>query len=253
MKKILLIITVFSLILQVSAQEKKEKKSFDDAFLISPNYTFQLPMSDMFHSYGFNQNLGMEVAYKFGQNFMISVEGNFLFGSKVKDTLHLNNLLTKQGFIIGKDGNLEEVNLSGRGMNIMAKFSKIINFGPKSPNSGLLLKFGVGFLDHKILIDVNDKNVPQLSNEIKTGYDRYTSGIAFSQYIGLIKLEKKKFLNLSFGIEATEGITQNRRPFDFGTAQKIDKTRFDVLIGFKLNWYLPVWMGKSSKEEFYYY
>lgn len=253
MKKITLLLFTVFVAFNLSAQKGDDKVFFDDAILISPSYNFQLPMSDMFHSYGFNHNMGLEIAYKFKQNWLVSVEGNFMFGSKVKDETILNSLLTSEGSLIGTDGSLEGVTLSGRGMNLMAKFGKIIHFNPKMANSGLLLKFGIGYIDHKTLIDTKDSNVPQLSKVLKTGYDRFTSGIAFSQYIGLIKLEKKKYLNLSFGVELTEGITQNRRPFDFATGKKMDKTRLDLLIGFKFNWYLPVFMGKSNKDEFYYY
>lgn len=253
MKKLTFLLLTSFIASSLFSQKGDDKIFFDDAFLISPNYSFQLPMSDMYNSYGFNHNIGLELGYKFKQNWLISVEGNFLFGSKVKDESHLNSILTTEGSVIGLDGDLESVNLSGRGMNLMAKFGKIIHFSPKMPNSGLLLKFGIGYIDHKILIDTKDANVPQLSKELKTGYDRFTSGVAFSQYVGLIKLEKKKFLNLSFGVELTEGITQNRRPFDFGTGQKMNNTRLDLLIGFKFNWYLPVFMGTSNKDEYYYY
>ena len=212
-----------------------------------------MPLNDMFHSYGFNHNLGLELGYKFGANWYIGAEGDFLFGAKVKDKFLLSSILTEDGSIVGKDGQLEDVHYTGRGMNLMVNFGRTIHFNSKFPNSGLLLKFGLGYLEHKIFIDTNEKNVPQLSKEIRTGYDRYTNGIAFSQYIGLIRLEKKKYLNLSFGIQATEGITKNRRPFDFATAKTLDKTRFDFLIGFKFNWFIPVFMGKSSKSEYYYY
>ena len=253
MKRFFIILAISFITISSYSQKKDDPITFDNAFLISPSYTFQLPLNDMFHTYGFNSNLGIEFGYKFGANWLISAEGNFLFGARVKDTSLLDNLLTSSGFIVGKDGVLEEVHTTGRGINIMAKFGKTIYFNPKSPNSGLLLKFGIGYLQHKIFIDVKDKNVPQLSKEIRTGYDRFSNGIAFSQYIGLIRLEKNKYLNLSFGVEATEGITKNRRPYDFATGKTFDKTRFDLLIGFKFNWYLPVFMGKSSKNEYYYY
>lgn len=253
MKKIFLFLLTVILALNVSAQKNDDPVFFDDAILISPNYSFQLPMSDMFHSYGFNHNIGLELDYKFKQNWIVGLEGNFLFGSKVKDESITNAIETTEGSVIGADGNLESVTLSGRGMTIMGKFGKIIYFNPKMANSGLLLKFGVGYIDHKILLDTKDSNVPQLSKELRTGYDRFTSGVAFSQYIGLIKLEKKKFLNLSFGVELTEGITKNRRAFDFAAGKALNKTRLDLLIGFKFNWYLPVFMGKSNKDEYYYY
>lgn len=253
MKKITLLLLTAFLVFNLSAQKGDDKVFFDNAFLISPSYSFQLPMSDMYNSYGFNHNIGLELGYKFKHNWIVSVEGNFLFGSKVKETDLLISLYTSEGSLIGGNGNLEGAALSGRGMNLMTKFGKIIHFNPKMANSGLLLKFGVGYIDHKILIDLKDSNVPQLSKTIRTGYDRFSSGVAFSQYVGLIKLEKKKYLNLSFGVELTEGITKNRRPYDFATGQTLNKTRLDLLIGFKFNWYLPVFMGKSNKNEFYYY
>lgn len=253
MKNIFLAIFISIFYLTINAQNGDDKVYFDNAFLISPSYTFQLPAGDMIQSYGFNHNISLEFSYKIGKNWLIGAEGGFMFGSKAKDKELVNNLLTDQGSLIGKDGRLEDVNLSGRGMNIMAKFGKIIHFSPKNPNSGLMLKFGVGYIDHKIYINVNEKNVTQLTKEIRTGYDRFSSGVAFSQYVGLIKLEKNKFLNIAFGIEATEGITQNRRPFDFATGKTLNKTRFDFLVGFKFNWYIPVFMGTSTKSDYYYY
>lgn len=253
MKKFSLSFFICLFTFSLLAQKKDDPVVFDNAFLISPSYQFQLPLNDMFHSYGFNHNVGMEFGYKFGANWMVGVEGNFIFGPKIKDKYILDNLLTTSGYLIGTDGSLEPVNMNERGMILTANFGKTIYFSPKQPNSGLLLKFGLGYIDHKIYIDVNDKNVPQLSKEIKKGYDRFTSGVAFKQYVGLIKLQKKSYLNLSFGIEATEGITQNRRPYDFVAGRKLDKARFDFLIGFKFNWFLPVFNGASSKSEYYYY
>lgn len=253
MKKYLILLAVNIFVLTVFSQKNDDPVVFDNALLISPSYSFQLPMNDMFHSYGANHNLGLEVGYKFGKNWYVGAAGSFLFGSKVKDTTLLDNILTSDGYIVGKDGVLEEVHLSGRGMNLMANFGKTIYFNVEHPNTGLFLKFGMGYLEHKIFIDTKEKNVPQLSKEVRTGYDRYTNGIAFSQYVGLIRLEKNKYLNFAFGVEATEGITTNTRPFDFATGKTFNKTRFDFLIGFKFNWFLPVFMGESSKSEYYYY
>lgn len=249
-----IITLIFTLVaVFVTAQKNDDPIVYDNAFIISPSYSFQLPMNDMFHSYGFNHNVGMEFDYKFGANWYVGVEGNFIFGSKIKDEKLLKSVLTSSGFLIGKDGALEQVNLSERGMVLTAKVGKSFYFNKKQPNSGLLLKFGLGYIDHKIFIDVNENNVAQLTKESKKGYDRFVNGVAFTQYVGLVKLQKSNFLNLSFGIEATEGITQNRRPFDFATGKTLNKTRFDFLIGFKFNWILPIYNGQNSKSEYYYY
>ena len=70
MKRISLIIATLLLVTNISAQKGDDKVFFDDALLISPNYSFQLPMSDMYNSYGFNHNFGLEVGYKFKQNWI---------------------------------------------------------------------------------------------------------------------------------------------------------------------------------------
>lgn len=261
MRYYILLLVVVANIFQLSAQEEKEKKkekkeapvAFDNAFIISPNYSFQLPLNDMYHSYGFNHNVGMELGYKFGKNLWFSVEGNFLFGGKIKEKKLLSNLLTSNGLLIGKDGSLETVNMSSRGMLLTAKFGKTFYFGYKKPNSGLQIKVGAGYIDHRIYINVNERNVPQLSDDLRKGYDRFCSGVAFTQYVGLIHLERKSFLNVAFGIEAMQGITQNRRPFDFKTGKTLNKTRFDFLIGFKFSYIIPVFRGTNSKATEYYY
>lgn len=253
MKKYSFILLLILISISLSAQKKDDPIIFDNAILISPSYSFQLPLNDMYHSYGFNHSIGLEFDYKFGANWYVGVEGNFIFGPIIKDESIIDNLLTTSGLLIGTDGSLEEVNMNERGMIYTVNFGKSFFFSPKQPNSGLLVKFGLGYIDHKIFIDVNQQNVPQLSKENKKGYDRFTSGLAIKQYVGLIKLQKENYLNLSFGIEATQGITQNRRPFDFKEGKKLDKLRFDFLIGFKFNWILPVFNGQNSKSQYFYY
>src|SRR5688500_1777374 len=87
---LLLLIILFSSQAVVAQQEKKEekkKKQFDpsNAVLLVPNYTAQFPFGHMADRFGFNSLFGMQIAYKVKKNWIIGVEGAFLFGTKVRE------------------------------------------------------------------------------------------------------------------------------------------------------------------------
>jgi hypothetical protein len=77
--------------------------------------------------------------------------------------------------------------------------------------------------------------------------------LLLSQYIGLIRLEKGKYVNVTLGFEITEAFTANRRPYDFHLQQKLSETRVDLMYGLKFTWMIPVYIGKSSSSQYYTY
>ncbi|MGB1247464.1 MAG: hypothetical protein ACPG4Z_01160 [Chitinophagales bacterium] len=237
------------------SQENKEKSTteYDKAILITPTYTLQIPVGTMASRFGINSNFGMAIDYKFGKNWQIGLEGNFLFGNKVKESNHFSNLLTANNALINSDGGAEELNLSERGTMVRLMAGKSFPFKPSQPNGGLLIKFGAGYMMHKILIDVEEAKTPQLSKEYQTGYDRLSHGFTMSQFIGIMKLERGKYVNLYLGLELVEGFTKNARNWDFYEGEKLNEARFDFLIGIKLGWMIPVFTGKSTGSEYYYY
>lgn len=253
-----MIVRVFSLVILVLAfhtvnAQEKAKPEYDNAILITPVYTFQIPAAEMTHRFGLSNSVGMAMDYKFGKNWMTGVEGNFMFGRNVKELGMLSNVLASNGMAITRTGELQEIDLGMRGAGFRFNAGKIFNFNNNKPNNGLLVKLGAGFLMHKIIIDAGKDAVPQLSKEYLKGYDRLTQGLMLSQFIGLIKLERGKLVNLYGGIETIQGITKGVRPWDFYRGEKMDNLRFDFLIGVKIGWMIPVFTGESSGNEYYYY
>jgi hypothetical protein len=235
------------------AQKSESTVEYDNALLITPTYTLQIPAAEMAHRFGIVNSFGMAIDYKFGKNWMIGVESNFLFGRKVKEDGILKDVLAENGMVITTPGELDNIDLSMRGTTSRLNIGKIFRFSDAKPNNGLLLKFGVGYMMHKIIIDSKKDIVPQLSGEYLKGYDRMTHGLALSQFIGLIKLERSKLINLYAGIELMQGITKNTRNWDFYQGRKMDETRFEFMIGVKIGWMIPVFFGESSGSEYYYY
>jgi hypothetical protein len=69
-------------------------------------------------------------------------------------------------------------------------------------------------------------------------------------YLGYMFLERKKFLSFSAGIDYTLGITQERRNWDFDLMSSNTGTRYDMLIGFKVAWVIPVFTNKDNKAYY---
>jgi len=248
------LILAFTILVSISfAQDKATATEYDKAFLITPVFSFQIPVAEMAHRYGVSTSLGLALDYKFAKNWMVGMEGNFMFGKSVKQSDILQNVLASNGMVITNTGELAEINLGMRGAAFRFNTTKIFNFKQSKPNNGIMVKLGAGYLMHKMIIDAGKDAAPQFSASYAKGYDRFTHGLALSQFIGLIKLERGKFVNLYGGIEAMQGITQNARPWDFYQGKKLDKTRFDFIIGFKIGWMIPVFLGETSASEYYYY
>jgi hypothetical protein len=62
----------------------------------------------------------------------------------------------------------------------------------------------------------------------------------------------KRLVNFCAGIELLEGITRDRRDYNFDSEGPSDKsTRLDVLVGFKVGWIIPLY--PEAPQKFYTY
>ena len=77
-----------------------------------------------------------------------------------------------------------------------------------NPNSGIIVSGGIGILQHKILIDFRDAQIPQLGEEYKKGYDRLSYGLALNQFVGYVFFGNKKLINFYAGVELTQAWTK---------------------------------------------
>lgn len=234
--------------------KEKKKKNFEPgtALMIAPVYTAQFPFADMQKRFGFNNLIGMHLAYKAKKNWMIGLEGNFLFGNKVKEDYILDNISTTTGQFIGTDNSLIKIRGQERGGALKLIIGKTIPFSEKYPDAGLLLQTGMGFLQHKIAIDVRENILPQLNKTYRKGYDRMANGFVMSQLIGGIFMERKKFYSFYGGLQVDVAFTQGRRNYDFYSQAPLKDKRIDVFVGIKLGWVIPIFLQASEKEYFYY-
>lgn len=218
---------------------------------VSASYAYQIPGGDMALRFGGNSNLGINVLRKFPSNYLIGLEGAFLFGNQVRESGLLRNVITREGQIVDQDGVMADIQLFERGYTIMAVAGKIIPVAGPNPNSGLMLKLGFGYIRHKIRIQTQKNEVPNLQGDYLQGYDRLSAGPASMLYIGYQHFGNRGRINFNIGFEMTTGFTQPLRAFNFDTERAETGTRFDGLMGLRAGWSLPIYKRRDDRIHFY--
>ncbi len=223
-----------------------------NVLLINITYGLQMPDGDLSDRFGENFVIAIQPELVTeGNNFIFGLDGQYLFGSEVKQDV-LFNLRTAEGFIIGNDRNPADIQLKQRGFYLGAHLGKLFSLSANNPRSGIRLTLGAGLLQHKIRVqDDPQRVVPQLLDEYKKGYDRLTNGLTLQQFIGYQSLGLNRRLNFYIGFEFMQGFTQNRRTFNFDTMESVNEPRLDLLFGLRAGIALPLYFESNPGELIY--
>lgn len=218
---------------------------------LSFEYGIQVPIFDMADRFGHNFKLSSEFDFLNAKSgWVAGVDGAYLFGINVREDVLLP-LRTMDGEIIGNNRAPASVALRERGFYAGMHAGRIFPFKKEMPLSGIKLRLGAGFLQHKIRIQDNTQSVTQLTGDYKKGYDRLSNGAALSFFAGYQHYDDLQNIHLIAGFDFHLAFTQNRRSYNFDTMQADDTDRTDGLFGFKIGWILPIGKGDSEKEIFY--
>ncbi len=246
---------IFSLVCLFASLTLLSQRNVKDSVLTSTQigfaYSYQFPMGDLDKRFGSNHNLGASIYYKTKGGWFIGAEGGFIFGKKVYEPGLMQNLITDRGEILDDNGSLAEVHIEERGWTITAGGGKLFNIIGPNPNCGLLIRGGIGFMQHKIRLEHQLNPIGQLEDEYLEGYDRLTNGLALTQFVGYLHTGSSRLVNFYVGIEATEAFTRGKRAIYFDTQQVDNDPRLDALIGIRVGWILHVY--KRLPETYYLY
>jgi hypothetical protein len=208
---------------------------------------FQLPGGDLADRFGNNFNVGGVFQWKFKNNVLVGVEGNFLFGDDVKEKFFLDRYRTPDGNIIDGNGKYSIVSLSMRGMKAEVKAGKIFPVAGPNKNSGLMATVGLGYLHHKILIETPNGPIPYLEGDYRKGFDRFSSGVSVTEFMGYMNFGNSRLINFYAGLEFTQAFTRNRRMLNFDSGTRDDKARTDLFFGIRLGWVFPLYKRVADK------
>lgn len=219
---------------------------------IGLHYGANLTGGDFADRYGFANHLGGIFGYKTDMNWIFALDGSFIFSQNVREPYMLQNLLDSQGTITNTSGAPSDVVLYLRGYNINAVFGFIFPNTGHNPNSGVMFKIGGGYLQHKIRIETQEDEAPQISGDYLTGYDRLTSGLNTSQFVGYNFMANGGIYNFYAGFYFIQGHTYNRRAlfWDRPDFEVPMDRRLDIQYGVRFGWMIPVY--KRQVKDFYF-
>lgn len=249
MKLSFISIFCFFITAQIFGQEKADTS--EAIVFVRFDYGYHLTAGDFEERFENSNSIGGSFGYKTASNWVFTISGGSNFSRKVKINNLLGDIINSAGDVTDEDGELVKLIYEQRGLNFYASAGKIFNVFNSNPNSGLITEFGIGYLQHRIKIDYRDGTVYQLSDNMVKGYDRLHTGIAFRQFIGYQHFGSKNLFNFYLGVEFQEGITKNRREYNYDTKSFDKAIKNDFLYGLRVGWIIPI--KKRSSEEFYYY
>ncbi len=242
-----LLILLFSVVTNNSYAQRNIKDTTIAFPMIGATVAFQMPGGDLSKRFGNNFAIGGVFQWKLRNNYIFGISGDFLFSDNVKENNLLDGFKTADGNIIDGNGHYASIILYERGLKFDIKGGKIFPlFGPNI-NSGLMTTFGIGYIQHKILIDTPGSSVPYLEGDYRKGYDRLSTGICLTQFAGYMNFGNKRLTNFYAGLEVTEAFTKNRRNINFDTGLKDDKSRIDLLLGIRFGWVFPMYKRMADK------
>lgn len=220
--------------------------------MVYATYSYQFPGGDLAVRYGSNSSIGGGFLIKTKSNWLIGVEGNFQFGSSVKnqDSL-LTTISTPEGYIIDANGKIADVILYMRGFSFFGSIGRLFPWVGPNPNSGFTLMAGAGYLQNKMRILNPDNTAPQLQGDYKKGYDRQNGGVAVSASVGYLYMSSSRLLNFSLGFEFIQAWTRSRREVDFNTGKPDQPKLSSQYYGIKATWNIPLY--RRSPKEYYLY
>jgi hypothetical protein len=242
-----LLVTASCLFAQVNIHDSTITTS-----LLYATYGYQFPGGDLAKQFGSNSSIGGGFLFKTRNNWLIGVEGNYMFGQTVKnsDSL-LRNISTKDGFLIDANGYYADMVYYERGYNFFAKFGKVIPWLSPNPNCGFTLLAGAGYIQDKIRIHNPGNTAPQLLGDYKKGYDRLNGGIAVTGSLGYMYLSNTRLLNFSLSLEFMQAWTNPYRERDFDTGLKDTRKLSSQFYTAKVCWIIPLY--RRVPKEFYMY
>lgn len=241
---------VFGTFVQANAQESIK----DEPILltqISVHGGFHLPAAMMAQKFGSSFLLGGGVHVKNRKNIIFGAEYSYFFNETVKNReQYLQNMRTVDNMIIAKDGTAANILSGERGFIIQGNIGKIFPVIGPNINSGILIRIGIGYFQHKIHFEARKQDVPQIEGDMRQYYDQLTSGPTITQFIGYQHLSNSRLANFFIGIEGYQAFTQNRRDYNIDLNGPDKTQRLDMLFGARVGW---MWLIYKRKPQDFYF
>ncbi len=241
------------LILSVAAfAQRNVRDSIIGTPWVALHYGGNWTAGDMADRFGYTNHLGAMAGYKTSRNWVYGLDGNFLFGNQIRVTGLFDSIVDNQGTITDEGGFPGKVVVAERGFNVNLMVGKVFPILSPNANSGIYVHMGAGYLQHRVKVETQDHVIPSIELKYRKGYDRYTTGLNFHQFVGYAFLANQGVVNFYGGFYIQEGLTYNRREVFFDRPSEPVPTdmRLDIMYGFKIGWFIPIYQRKPKDYYF---
>lgn len=198
--------------------------------------------------------------YKFKSNWLVTLDGDLWFGN---DNLthyqeRMSDIFTEEGTLIGFNGTDPEVTNYNRALALRFGFGKIFKIIPNNPNSGILTKMNVGFMEQQTIFTPGARGVgaPMLTGDYAYLYDHQRNGLILSESIGWwFMSNRENLINFYVAFELSQCFTQSTRDYiidnRIGLRGPDQAKYFDMLYSIKFCWMFPL-KGKTTFDYYFY-
>ncbi len=247
---------IFIFLFYYSINYSSAQSSINDSSIFMPllklGYSNNFPTADLKNRVGYTSSLNVRLEIKLKNQFIVGGRYDFLFGNNFKDSGMLKDLANSDGQIINVNGQYGSYEMLQRGHHLGMYIGRLFPVFSPNPNSGIIVTAGLGLLAYRVNFNNISGDIVQFTSNYVAGYDRYTSGVSLTQYVGYRYMSKNKLMNFYGGIEFNQAYTKVRR--DYQVDYEINDPRFgmrnDNFWNIQIGWILPIY--KRSPKEFYY-
>lgn len=217
-----------------------QSRSVRDSALFSPHFQlhggFGTSAGDLGNRFGNGAQVGMGFHIKFPSGFYTGIQADFGFGMKLMEQGVLSNLLNPAGQLIDNEGQVALLALSGRSGLVTLDAGRLFRLRRTNANSGILINFGLGSVHHRVHFENTENPITQLDEPYLSGYDRFTWGVAFKQFVGYWHMSDNGLVNWFAGVQVWEAKTWPQRPLNFDTQTEDKSPRLDLYGGIQVGW-----------------
>src|SRR5690606_12441295 len=158
------------------------------------------PFGDMADKYGTSAAVGFSYAYKTGKKILFGVDFNYLFGNNVKDANTIyHGIRLSNGKVVGIDSEFINALILEREYAAGFYVGKIFSGMGPNPNSGIVVKVGLEYFEHRTYIETRQDEYAPLEDDYLRNYDRKIAGLALYEFVGFQYFSNNRFANFFAG------------------------------------------------------
>ena len=206
-------------------------------------------LGDFGNKYKSFSSIPVTATYKTNKNVTFGLTGSGYFGQNIL-VPGIFKGMTYDDMLVDINGNPAAVRFQMRGWYAMATVGKIFSLKRPNLNKGIHLRFGAGFMQHKLRMQFDSEKVPQLEDAYIKGYDQLHNGLILmtSVQYHLISLRN---LSLYAGIDYGHGFMKNRRSWEYSLNRRDDALKTDQYVSFNAGIIIPLKIYKSTEARYF--